>query len=156
MKRPVSARLFHGQSDNRGADRLRPLPRTGPRQTDSGRLGRKTSGSHSGKPAGRPRRARRHQPSHWPKDRTVGERQAKPCYTGKRPVRCSDADDQPGSREATVVFETGLPGNVTRRGTTVRSLCEGRTPTCKNEGPFRGQPSSRAHRLNGTVVHLVH
>ena len=36
--------------------------------------------------------------------------------------------DQPGSREATVVFETGLPGNVTRRGTMVRSLCEGRTP----------------------------
>ena len=45
---------------------------------------------------------------------SVGKGQTKPFYTGKRPLRCSDADDQPGSREATVVFETGLPGNVTR------------------------------------------
>ena len=67
---------------------------------------------------------------------SVGKGQAKPIYTGKRPVRCSDADDQPGSREATVVFETGLPGNVTRRGTTVRSMCEGRTPLWKTKGPL--------------------
>jgi hypothetical protein len=51
-------------------------------------------------------------------------------------VRCSDADDQPGSREATVVFETGLPGKAhSRRGTTVRFLCEERTPPWKTMGP---------------------
>ena len=52
------------------------------------------------------------------------------------PVRCSNADDQLGSREATVVFETGLPSNVTRRGATVRFLCEERTPSWKMMGPL--------------------
>jgi hypothetical protein len=37
---------------------------------------------------------------------------------------------------ATVVFETGLPGNVTRRGTKVRFLCEERTPPWKTMGPL--------------------
>ena len=66
---------------------------------------------------------------------SVGKGQAKPFYTRKRPVRCSDAADQP-EWEATDVFETGLPGNVTRRGTTVRFLCEERTPSWKTMGPL--------------------
>jgi hypothetical protein len=50
LKRPVSARLFHGQSDNRGADRIRPLPRTGPRQT--GALGGRQVARTRGNPQG--------------------------------------------------------------------------------------------------------
>ena len=70
-------------------------------------------------------------------------------------MRCSDAADQP-EWEATDVFETGLPGNVTRRGTTVRFVCEERTPPWKTMGPLEdshhrlitaNRPPSRASIL---------
>ena len=59
LNRSVSAWLFHSRRDTREAGRLRPLPRFDPRHSDPGRRWRKTSGSHSGRPAGRPRCARR-------------------------------------------------------------------------------------------------
>jgi hypothetical protein len=51
------------------------------------------------------------------------------------------------TREATVVFETGPPGNVTRQGTTVRSLCEEHTPPWKRRALQRTAIVERAHIL---------
>ena len=66
----------------------------------------------------------------------MGKGQAKPILYKKETRAVFGCSWPTQFWEATVVFETGLPSNVTRRGTTVRFLCEERTPPWKTMGPL--------------------
>ena len=66
--------------------------------------------------------------------------------------RCRLAN--PDTREATAVFETGRPGNVTRRETTVRFLCEERTPPWKRRALQRAA-IIKSSQIKFDLLHVV-